>query len=246
MTSIPENERKEIIYDYEEHFREGLLAGKKEAEIINALGMPKNVAAAYKPQTEDAETDSGAPQEELTKFESVKEVKITPDQQNIETAVILADQPVAQQKQPMQQPAAIKQSPQAAQQRPQAQRTPVKKGNGPVEVLFLTLLAIILISIFVVPWYVPLWAVVISIAAVGLALTVSGFAVLLAGVVAIPVSFFSFAAIFAEFPILAIAGSVALISIGGLIMIASFFAGKGLAYATYYFVKWLVGLIRGY
>ncbi|GAA0411026.1 DUF1700 domain-containing protein [Paenibacillus motobuensis] len=44
LTSIPSIERNEILYDYEEHFEAGKLAGKSDAEIINKLGSPTLLA----------------------------------------------------------------------------------------------------------------------------------------------------------------------------------------------------------
>jgi uncharacterized membrane protein len=41
-------EKKEIMYDYEEHFRIGLENGKTEEELIAELGEPENIANQYK------------------------------------------------------------------------------------------------------------------------------------------------------------------------------------------------------
>jgi uncharacterized membrane protein len=42
------SEKKDIIYDYEEHFRIGFENGKTEAELIEELGDPKDIANQYK------------------------------------------------------------------------------------------------------------------------------------------------------------------------------------------------------
>jgi hypothetical protein len=47
LADVPEGERKEILYDYEEHFRNASAAGKTEAEIINSLGAPEFIAEQY-------------------------------------------------------------------------------------------------------------------------------------------------------------------------------------------------------
>ncbi|MGC4378948.1 DUF1700 domain-containing protein [Fictibacillus sp. Mic-4] len=44
IKKLPEGERKEIIYDYEEHFEMGMAEGKAEHEIANELGSPKTLA----------------------------------------------------------------------------------------------------------------------------------------------------------------------------------------------------------
>jgi hypothetical protein len=49
LAELPEQERKEIRYDYEEHFRNASAAGKTEIEIINSLGAPEFIANQYLP-----------------------------------------------------------------------------------------------------------------------------------------------------------------------------------------------------
>lgn len=44
LRRLPEEERNDILYDYEEHFQFGIEEGKTEAEIIKALGSPKAIA----------------------------------------------------------------------------------------------------------------------------------------------------------------------------------------------------------
>ncbi|TCS93087.1 DUF1700 domain-containing protein [Hazenella coriacea] len=44
LQKIPEQERAEILVDYEEHFRHGLENGRTEAEIARSLGSPKEIA----------------------------------------------------------------------------------------------------------------------------------------------------------------------------------------------------------
>ncbi|MFA9380600.1 MAG: DUF1700 domain-containing protein [Acetanaerobacterium sp.] len=47
LTGIPENERVEIILDFEEHFSAGLAKGKTEDEICMDLGDPVRNASQY-------------------------------------------------------------------------------------------------------------------------------------------------------------------------------------------------------
>ncbi|OEH92668.1 HAAS signaling domain-containing protein [Bacillus solimangrovi] len=44
LAPIPEYDRKEIIYDYEEHFEVGMENGKSENELIAELGSPQMIA----------------------------------------------------------------------------------------------------------------------------------------------------------------------------------------------------------
>lgn len=44
IKDIPEEEKKDILFDYEEHFRSGLEKGRKEEEIAASLGDPKVIA----------------------------------------------------------------------------------------------------------------------------------------------------------------------------------------------------------
>ena len=48
LSNIPNNEKKEIIADYEEHFIIGLNNKKSEEEICESLGNPKFIAKQYK------------------------------------------------------------------------------------------------------------------------------------------------------------------------------------------------------
>lgn len=47
LKELPQQEKDEIIYDYEEHFRNGIESGKTEEEISISLGDPKTIARQY-------------------------------------------------------------------------------------------------------------------------------------------------------------------------------------------------------
>lgn len=47
LLGLSYEEKKDIIYDYEEHFRNGIEEGKTEEEICTELGDPKNIAKIY-------------------------------------------------------------------------------------------------------------------------------------------------------------------------------------------------------
>lgn len=44
LRKLPEEERQDILFDYEEHFQFGMEEGKTESEIIKGLGSPKVIA----------------------------------------------------------------------------------------------------------------------------------------------------------------------------------------------------------
>lgn len=47
LSSLSYNERREIMYDYEEHFKEGSNDGLTDEEIIASLGDPEKIALNY-------------------------------------------------------------------------------------------------------------------------------------------------------------------------------------------------------
>jgi len=44
---MKEEERREVVYDYEEHFRMGAADGKSEEQIAHDLGNPRHIARSY-------------------------------------------------------------------------------------------------------------------------------------------------------------------------------------------------------
>ena len=48
LRGLAEEEIKEIVYDYEEHFNIGKEQGKKEEDIARELGSPENIAGQYR------------------------------------------------------------------------------------------------------------------------------------------------------------------------------------------------------
>ena len=44
---MSDEERREVLYDYEEHFRMGLAAGKTEDQISQSLGNPRQIGRSY-------------------------------------------------------------------------------------------------------------------------------------------------------------------------------------------------------
>ena len=48
LASLDKNEKEDILYDYEEHFRIGIEEGLTEEEISKKLGEPKGIAKQFK------------------------------------------------------------------------------------------------------------------------------------------------------------------------------------------------------
>ncbi len=44
---MPESEKKEVLYDYEEHFRMGTAEGKSEEQVAQSLGNPRLIGRSY-------------------------------------------------------------------------------------------------------------------------------------------------------------------------------------------------------
>ena len=48
LSGIPETEKKDILYDYEEHFRSGMENGQTEEEIVRSLGNPRVLGKSFR------------------------------------------------------------------------------------------------------------------------------------------------------------------------------------------------------
>jgi uncharacterized membrane protein len=48
LSALPESEKRDILYDYEEHFRIGLEHGKSEEQIAASLGNPRVLGRSYR------------------------------------------------------------------------------------------------------------------------------------------------------------------------------------------------------
>lgn len=48
LSGVPETEKKDILYDYEEHFRNGMENDQKEEEIARSLGNPRVLGKSYR------------------------------------------------------------------------------------------------------------------------------------------------------------------------------------------------------
>ena len=50
LSDFPKQELQDILYDYEEHFRNGFADGKTDEEILNELGDPYKIVNQYRSQ----------------------------------------------------------------------------------------------------------------------------------------------------------------------------------------------------
>jgi uncharacterized membrane protein len=48
LEGMPESEKREVLYDYEEHFRMGAAEGKSEEQIAQSLGNPRTIGGSYR------------------------------------------------------------------------------------------------------------------------------------------------------------------------------------------------------
>jgi len=48
LGNIAKDDKREILYDYEEHFRMGVSEGKTEEEVARSLGDPKTIARQFR------------------------------------------------------------------------------------------------------------------------------------------------------------------------------------------------------
>ncbi|MFC0190086.1 HAAS domain-containing protein [Fictibacillus aquaticus] len=62
LQQVPENDRREMLYDFEEHFSNGMAEGKIEEELVAELGSPEMIAkdllSEYRPTVKPAEYHS--------------------------------------------------------------------------------------------------------------------------------------------------------------------------------------------
>lgn len=199
LSSLPYSERREIMYDYEEHFKEGLNEGKTEEDIAASLDTPDKIAIQYVTALVPAPISVESPSSES----STKAQRSTP------------------------------------------QKPFKKSGNGIGEIVALSIIMFLFNCIFI-GFYLGFWGMLIGLVALGASSIIAGFAVLISAIVAAPIAFLTIPAAFFQYPILLFIGSVLLLSLGGLILIAMFYTVKFTYIATVKYVKWNFKLIRGF
>ncbi|MBS4174979.1 DUF1700 domain-containing protein [Bacillus sp. FJAT-49736] len=67
LINIPEQDRKDIMYDFEEHFAVGLESGKSEQEIIDELGDPIDISRDLLADYKISKVDNSAKAPSITR-----------------------------------------------------------------------------------------------------------------------------------------------------------------------------------
>lgn len=86
LTTFTEEEKREILYDYEEHFRIGLQNGKTEELIIEELGSPDDIARQYKGSIEAEKEENNSYTENTTESNQYSQVRF--EQRSIVPSII--------------------------------------------------------------------------------------------------------------------------------------------------------------
>jgi uncharacterized membrane protein len=200
LASLPSDEQQEIMYDYEEHFRESLKEGLSEDEIIKSLGPAKDIAKRY------LTTITIANKGPIPKADASYS-----NHQNIGTPPVIPP-----------------------------------KGNNPVTRIVLFFLVLLFTVIFIITWYIPLWAIVIVFFTVSIVFEFLGFTLLISGIFSVPITIITIPVILVQHPLLIFTTSVAFICIGGLVIILNYYIAKFLCFLAYHYVKQSLRFIRGY
>ncbi|MDA3845064.1 MAG: DUF1700 domain-containing protein [Vallitaleaceae bacterium] len=236
LSSLPYNERRDIMFDYEEHFIEGIKEGLSEEDISRSLSTPESIASKYvttpTPLIEVEEDNTHIDNNSTvlpnkTAIDSVITTKSTidyvvPNKPTIETPI-----------------------PNKAQQTIQKPAESRKKANNPLAMLLIIFALLILFS-FVIGPYVVFWSLVIVFFAVSIVFLFSGFTIFISTIVSMPLAIFNIPVELLDHPIFLLSGSVFLVSLGGLFLIITYYFGKGLIYLGFYYIRWCFRTIRGY
>jgi len=223
LSSLPYKERRDIMYDYEAHFEEGLKEGLSESDIAKSLNTPEIVASKYirikKPSaSEDIESNTTSTNTPLSDKASTKKITYA---------------------KPMEEKSKYIKTP--SSNRPVV----TKQSNHPLTMLLIAFALLLLFSFLIGP-YIAFWSVVIVFFAISIIFLFSGFTIFISSILSMPLAIFNIPIELLDHPVFLLSGSVFLISLGGLFLILTYFFGKGLAYMGFYYIKWNIKLIRGY
>lgn len=91
LAKVPEEDRKEMLYDYEEHFSFGLANGKTEAEIVSELGDPyviaRDLLADYR-QMKMAKPEMVEPENIMNQYHQMDQKKVNASRKQTSTSTV--------------------------------------------------------------------------------------------------------------------------------------------------------------
>jgi uncharacterized membrane protein len=90
LNSFTWQEKKEIMYDYEEHFRIGLESGKSEEDLISELGDPRGIADQYKLSSNSENQEISKPVYNSYQSSTINYEKNRSNADNISVSIIAA------------------------------------------------------------------------------------------------------------------------------------------------------------
>jgi len=236
LSKVPENDRREMLYDYEEHFQIGLANGKSVEELTAELGDPyviaRDLLADYRVGKDEAVQQKDEVQEQIQPLqEQIQPFQPQPSQQEVNSKELTIDEKaeLAALKAALYKPAPIP--------TPVATSEPIRPTSGRSAFgSFMVGISLLLFNlIFIVGPAAGIFAAYISICAVALVFTLSP-------LVLISSSFlgFSHESLAVNFFV-----SLALTSLGMLMGIGMMYVGKFLFKGLAGYTKLNVRMVRG-
>lgn len=254
LSELSYRERRDILFDYEEHFNECIKQGMSEEEIIDILDSPEKIAAFYLNINNDdslpdpnlnidvvAEIDS--PSTEPTEF--ISNTSPASDDSNNSDSNLKAEETSNFSNTNDTSFSSENLNSEKSSPNSQSASSAVKYANSTGEMLIYSIIAIIINGIFL-GFYLGYWGVLIGATVVSLIMIFAGFAFLISTIIATPIAIFVAPPILMQYPALIIALSIISICIGGLLLICMFYIIKFTCIYTAKYLQLLVKWIRGF
>ncbi len=248
LSELSYRERRDILFDYEEHFNECLKQGMSEEEIISILDSPEKIAAFYlNINSEDMQTD---PNLETTTTSVIGNLTADTSEIADSTKSMLQEPDITASTSGSNDASISSIEPELhnnpkASSNPQASGSNIKYANTTGEMLVYSIIAIIINGIFL-GFYLGYWGVLVGATVISLILIFAGFAFLISTIIATPIAIFVAPPILLQYPVLIIALSIISISLGGLLLICMFYLIKFTCIYTVKYLQLLIKWIRGF